>query len=236
MRHFQPPASRLRREEIPTSRWRAAGGPHDTLAYRPPLPPGPPCGAGRLPCLLPSPTAAAHQPLYMLLRWLLIACYALGMLVVRTRGLCGRPCADEETSPRGRRRQRDRAQADSPHTLARSRPPLRRPLGSDPRLAMLSGIIVSVITLLATARWTPGFGRVRGSARKLRPGARSVAQLPCLFRLRAVFHVLTAVCMCCRCSRCLGSSTFRPSWPCRWLVWCWCPPSLRRSTSGTQPF
>ncbi|PRW50944.1 Transmembrane protein [Chlorella sorokiniana] len=103
------------------------------------------------------PMQRPEQPVSMLLRWLLISLYALGMLVVRTRGVCDQQCEDE-ASPRSGRRQRDRAPAGSPRTTRRE--PLRRSLGSDPRLAMLSGVIVSVITLLATARWTPGFGRM----------------------------------------------------------------------------
>lgn len=98
----------------------------------------------------------------MLLRWLLIGLYALAMLVVRTRGMCCRPCKDgEASSPRSQRRQRDRPSASSPRMAAASHPRMQRPLGSDPRQMVLAGIIVTVIQLLAIMRWTPGLGRVR---------------------------------------------------------------------------
>lgn len=100
----------------------------------------------------------------MLLRWLMISVYFLGTLVVRTRGMGSHQCEDDASNPHGGRRQRERRHAESPRSWATPRAPMRRSLGSDPRLAVLSGVIVSVITLLAIARWTTGFGRVRGAA------------------------------------------------------------------------
>ena len=122
---------------------------------------------------LPVPRPAAAPPA-MLLRWLLIALFALGTLVARTRGVCDQQCEAAGGSPRGGRPQRSRSRSPSPRRGgARQQPP--RPLGSDPRLTMLAGVIASMITAAATLRWTPALARVRsqGAARRcVLPGPR----------------------------------------------------------------
>lgn len=88
----------------------------------------------------------------MLLRWLCLALWALGIIVGRTWS-CMEP--GSRTAWRDRRRRRSPSSPANP-----SAAPPRLP-GSDPRLHMLSGGITLLIQALAFVRWTDVGARLR---------------------------------------------------------------------------